>query len=163
MKKLLLLSLIMVLPVAAEVVTFDKKFTITFPDGWKKSEKPQKGTLVFRESKDGDASFAVAKLPVPKDSKVDLKATLKAMTDGMKKTMKFSKEPLTTEGKVDGKKALFSRVGVKSGESKIGFFIIAIDAGDRVIMLQATLPTGASEKSRGDCMKIIQSFKELRE
>ena len=50
------------LPVVAEKVTFDTKFSVEFPDGWKTPENPRKDALVYQESVKGDASFAVAKL-----------------------------------------------------------------------------------------------------
>lgn len=159
---ILSLMLASILPLHAEKVTFDTKYTVEFPEGWRKSANPRKDALVYRETNAGDASFAVAKLPLPKNAKADLKATLKSMIEGFKKGMEVLEEPKITEGGVDGKKALFARVFVKTGEHKLGFFLVAVDATDRVFIMQATLPAAASDKSRGDCMKVIQSFKETR-
>ena len=144
----------------AEKVTFDTHFSVEFPEGWKKAESPDKKALVYRESAKGDASFAIAKLPVPKNAKANLKATLGAMIAGIKKNMKLIGEPKSTEGGVDGKKAVFSRVFVEAEGNKMGYFLVAIDCKDRVFILQATLPSTASDQSRNDCMKIIQSFKQ---
>ena len=159
---ILSLMLVSILPLHAEKVTFDTKYSIEFPEGWKKPENPRKDALVYRETDAGDASFAVAKLPLPNNAKADLKATLKSMIEGFKKGMKVLEEPQITEGSIDGKKAQFARVFVKTGGHKLGFFLVAVDATDRVFIMQATLPAAASEKSRGDCMKVIQSFKETR-
>jgi len=162
--RFVLLSLLLacIAPVSAEKVTFDAKYSVEFPEGWKKSANPRKDALVYRETETGDASFAVAKLPLPKNAKADLKATLKSMIEGFKKGMEILEEPKITEGGVDGKKALFARIFVKAGEHKMGFFLVAVDATDRVFIMQATLPAAASDKSRADCMKVIQSFKETR-
>ena len=162
--RFIFLSLLLasILPLHAEKVTFDAKYSVEFPKGWKESANPRKDALVYRETETGDASFAVAKLPLPKNAKADLKATLKSMIEGFKKGMKVLEEPKITEGSIDGKKAQFARVFVKAGEHKLGFFLVAVDATDRVFIMQATLPAAASDKSRADCMKVIQSFKETR-
>lgn len=144
----------------AEKVTFDTDYSVDFPEGWKKEDSPDKNALVYRVSAQGDASFAVAKLALPKNSRADLKATLNAMIEGMKKGMKFLDEPKTTEGGIDGKKAVFSRIFAQNGDTKMGYFLVAIDCKDRVFILQATLPNSASDQSRTDSMKIIQSFKK---
>ncbi len=171
-----------ILPLQAEKVTFDTRCSVDFPAGWKKSANAQKGALVYRVSPVGDASFAIARLSLPENAKADLKATLGGMIDGIKKGMKVTNEAkLTagvidgikkgmkvtneaklTEGVIDGKQALFVRVLAETEGHKMGFFLVAIDAGTRVFILQATLPSTASEKSRADCMSVIQSFKEDR-
>ncbi|MCP5538207.1 MAG: DcrB-related protein [Akkermansiaceae bacterium] len=148
--------------VSAEKVTFDTKYSVEFPEGWKKSANPRKDALVYRETEAGDASFAIAKLELPENAKADLKATLKSMIDGFKQGMTVLEEPKMTEGAVDGKQAQFARVFVKAGEHKLDFFLVAVDGVDRVFIMQATLPASASEKSRNDCMKVIQSFEESR-
>lgn len=148
------------LPVVAEKVTFDTKFSVEFPDGWKTPENPRKDALVYQESVKGDASFAVAKLALPENASADLKGTLKSMIEGFKKSMKVIGEPKLQDGGIGGKKAVFASVIVEAEGSKMGFYLVAVDAKDRVFILQATLPAGASDQSRADCMKIIQSFKE---
>ncbi len=70
------LLLIGILPLQAEKVTFDTKYTVEFPEGWKKSKNPRKDALVYRETVASDASFAVAKLTLPKKAQADLKGTL---------------------------------------------------------------------------------------
>jgi len=152
--------MIFTLPVLAEKVTFDTKYSIEFPEGWKKPEQARKDALVYQEAEKGDASFAVAKLPLPENAKADLKGTLKSMIEGFKKSMKVIGEPAMKDGVIDGKKAQFASVIVETGGQKMGFYLVAVDAKDRVFILQATLPAGASDKSRADCMKLIQSFKE---
>ncbi len=150
------------LPLLAEKVTFDTRCSVDFPVGWKKSADAQKGALVYRVSPAEDASFAIARLSLPENAKADLKATLGGMIDGIKKGMKVTNEAKLTEGSIDGKQALFVRVLAETEGHKMGFFLVAIDAGTRVFILQATLPATASEKSRADCMSVIQSFKEGR-
>lgn len=151
-----------ILPLQAEKVTFDTRCSVDFPAGWKKSADAQKGALVYRVSPAGDASFAIARLSLPENAKADLKATLGGMIDGIKKGMKVTNQAKLTEGSIDGKQALFVRVLAETEGHKMGFFLVAIDAGTRVFILQATLPSTASEKSRADCMSVIQSFKEDR-
>ena len=82
------------------------------------------------------------------------------MIEGFQMGLEVLDEPKITAGSIDGTKAQFARVFVKTGGHKLGFFLVAIDATDRVYIMQATLPASASDKSRADCMKIIQSFKE---
>ena len=158
--KYCLILLILLLPLHAEKVTFETNYSVEFPEGWKKPKKDGEGALVYRGSGAGDASFAIAKLELPKNARADLKGTLSAMIEGFKKGMKVIGEPKMTEGAVDGKKAIFARVFVKTEGHKMGFFLVAVDAGERVFIMEATLPASASNKSRADCMKIIQSFKE---
>jgi len=150
----------MILPVHAGKVEFDTKYSVMIPEGWKKGKNPHKNALVYRVSGEEDASFAIVKFPLPKNARADLQGTLTSMIEKFKKGMKVIGEPELTEGAVDGKKSLFARVIVKVGEQKLGFFLVAVDAGDRIFIMQVTLPSNASDKSRSDCMKIIQSFKE---
>ncbi|BDS06413.1 hypothetical protein NT6N_14530 [Oceaniferula spumae] len=160
MKYAAILILVFTLPVMAGKVTFDEKYSVVFPDGWKKPDQARKDALVYQETEKGDASFAVAKLALPENAKADLKGTLNSMIEGFKKSMKVVGDPAMKEGAIDGKKAQFASVIVEADGQKMGFYLVAIDAKDRVFILQATLPAGASDKSREDCMKLIQSFKE---
>lgn len=162
---ILLLSLVtIILPstLLAEKITFDQKYSLVFPEGWKKSESPEKNAIIFRESAAGDASFAVVKLELPKNSRADVAATVEAMLAGMKAKMKPEEEPKITPGKIDGKKSVFAKMMSKVDGVQVGFYLVAIDARDRVFILQATIPSSASNKTRQDCMAIINSFKEER-
>lgn len=163
----LLISLLLTLPLAAEKVSFDTddRFSVEFPEGWIKAKSPQKDVVVYREAKDGDGAFSISKMVVKAGAKPDMEATLQAFIENYKKSgMKVDGEPKGQESIIDGKKALVATVPVEvvhEGQSaKLTFFLVLIDAPERLIVMQASLPGAGTNALRRDCRRIIGSFEE---
>ena len=164
---ILLLTAALILPLTAEKVSFDKedRFSLEFPDSWVKAKPPGNEALVYREHKDGDASFTVTLLTVPANRRADLDATLKTLVNTFKQAgMTVIGDIKGQEGQVDGKKSVFGvvpvTVKVNDKAMDLIFFLVLIEASDRIVILQAALPGKTSNNLRGDCRKIIGSFHE---
>lgn len=163
-----ILLLALTLPVlAADKVSFGKqdRFSLEFPETWKKPAQPKQGAVVYRESGAGDASFSVSRLFVPKNSKVDLHDTLKSFVTNFRKGgMTVIGNIKGQEGLVDGKESVFAQVPVKISQGgqnfDLTFFLVIVDCRDQVLVMQATLPDGGNNKVREDCRNIIGSLHE---
>lgn len=168
MRCLTVILAFLTLPVLAdETVPFDTddRFTIEFPDTWKKPEKPKRGALVYREHSSGQASFSVTRLLLPRNARTDLSETLKSFVENFRKGgMTVVGDIKGQEGAIDGKDSIFAQVPVKLKQEDavfdLTFFLVIIDCKDRVLVLQATLPKGGSNAIREDCRRIIGSFHE---
>ncbi len=162
-----LLALLTLPVLAVDTVPFDKhdRFTIEFPDNWKKTDEAKAGALVYRERETGDASFSVSRLRVPKNAKADLHDTLKSFVTNFRKGgMTVVGDIKGQGGAIDGKDAVFAQVPVKlaqGGENfDITFFLVIIDCRDQVLVLQSTLANGGNNKVRDECRRIIGSLHE---
>lgn len=165
--RLPILILLLALPLSAEKVAFDEndRFSVDFPDNWKKAKPPQDNIVVHRETEDGEAAFSISLLGVAKGRQADLDGTLDTFIKN------FSRAGMTVKGKpkgqpsmIDGKKALVATVPVEitlEGQvTSITFFLVVLEAKERVIIMQATLPGKGTNEQRKQCLKIIGSFKE---
>lgn len=167
MRPLILLLTALVLPLTAEKVSFDKndRFSLEFPDTWVKAKTNRSEALVYREHKEGDASFTVTGLSVPAERRADLHATLKTLVNSLKQAgMTVLGDVKGQEGEVDGKKAVFgvvpATVKIEDQATDLRFFLVLIEASERIVILQAALPATAPNALRGECRKIIGSFHE---
>ena len=167
MRPFILLLAALSLPLSAEKVAFDKdeRFSLEFSDKWVKAKTSKNEALVYREHKDGDASFTVTRLAIPAERRADLPATLKTLVNTFKKAgMTIVGDVKGQEGQVDGKRSLFAvaPAKIKSGETlhDLSFFLVLIEASDRIIILQGALPGKSSNELRRDCLNIINSFRE---
>jgi hypothetical protein len=168
MRSLAVLFTILTLPVlAVESVSFGKhdRFTLEFPDTWKKPDQPKPGAVVYRERESGDASFSVSRLFLPKNAKVDLHDTLKSFVTNFRKGgMTVVGDVKGQDGLIDGKDSVFAQVPVKLAQGgqnfSLTFFLVIVDCRDQVLVLQATLPDGGGNQVRDDCRRIIGSLHE---
>ena len=167
MRPLILLLTALVLPLAAGKVSFDKddRFSLEFPDTWVKAKTNRSEALVYRQHKDGDASFTVTGLSVPAGRRADLHATLKTLVNAFKQAnMTVLGDVNGQEGEVDAKKAVFGVVPatlkIEDQTTDLRFFLVLIEASERIIILEAALPASAPNELRGECRKIIGSFHE---
>lgn len=171
MKKTLLwaLSLALALPCLAGPEKFgkDDKYSMEFPDGWKKPAEDTGAALIVRQNKDGTALFAVSRLTVKDGMKADLDATLKSVTDNYKKDLGLKEDPKAETGAVDGLDARFVViVPPKRDEAKeapkepaTAVYLVVVNAKTEVLIFQATLAMPLVKKDTEACMAIIQSFK----
>lgn len=150
-------------------VTFgDDRFSVDVPLDWKRTKGPDDGNLLHYEAPGGDGSFAVYTLEVKKDHRADLEGTLKSRVESLGKA--GLKVPAKIEGQeqdFDGKKALFAVVPVEAqaqGQTvKFSYYLVFLDAKDKVVIMQAALPIPLTEKLREATLAIIQSFREKQE
>jgi hypothetical protein len=157
----------------AERVKFaDDRFSIEFPDGWKKTAPGgDPAPLVLRQNDDGTALFAVSRLAVPEGAKVDLDATARTIANSHKDDLKLDKVPEAGAGEIDGLPARFLTIappkpaapeeGADPGEEalQVAYFIVLVDTRKGVMILQATLALPAAKETREAALAIIQSFK----
>ena len=110
-----ILSLLLVLPLSAGEVSFDDgRFTVEFPDGWKKADPPQKQIVVHQETEDGEATFSISRLGIAKGRQADLHGTLETFITGFKASgMTVKGDPKGQESVIDGKKAIVATVPVE--------------------------------------------------
>jgi len=113
--RLLLCSLLLTLPLAAEKATFDDgRFSVTFPKGWKDAEPPQRNLLIHRENEEGTASFSISGLTIAKGARADLESTLQSFVKNFKANgMTVKGDPKGQESVIDGKTALVATVPVE--------------------------------------------------
>lgn len=162
----LLLSLLLVLPLSADETAFDEgRFTVEFPDGWKKADPPQANIVVHRETEDGEATFSISRLGITPGAKADLDATLDTFVKNFKDNgMTVKGDPKGQASVIDGKPALVAAVPVEMRVDDepvaITFFMVFVEASERLIVMQATLRGSGTDAQRGDCRKIIGSFEE---
>jgi hypothetical protein len=156
-----------VLPAArAEKLPFlEDRFSVEIPAEWKKAEGPEDGHLLYREAPGADGSFSVFRLRVAKDHRADLEATFRSRARTLVAAgMEPDGESSIQEQPFDGKPAVFGVIPVKTDfageEVKFSYYLVLIDAGDMVIIMQATLPRPADKELREATLGIIQSFRE---
>lgn len=166
---LFLLLAALTLPLSAEKVSFDTddRFSIEFPETWVKSKAQKENALVHRQHKDGDGLFSISRLVVPPGRNPDLHAALKSFVANYRKAgMTIMADVKGQEGQIDGKKAIFASVPatIKAGDESVdlSFFLVLIDAPERLLILEATLPGKGANALRADCRKIIGSFEEKK-
>lgn len=142
------------------------KYSLEFPDDWKKPTGDTGAALIVRENKDGTALFAVSKLSVKDGAKADLDATAKSVTAGYKKDLKLKDDPKVEPGEVDGLDARFVVVAPPKQdppqadqEPATAVYLVLIDAKTEVLILQATVAMPVNKKTSDACLAIIQSFR----
>lgn len=169
MRSFLLLSLLAVLSsgvLAADRIPFAKhRFSLKFPDDWKKAKGPDDGHVLYRESPDGSSAFSVFMLELKEDHRADLKGTLKNQVEALAKAgLKVTDDVEGQEGAVDGKKAVFAVIPVEAElpdqTVKLRYYLVLVDAKDTVVIMQAVLPSAADAEIQKSALDIIQSFKE---
>lgn len=162
----LLALLLLALPLSAEKVPFDEgRFSVEFPEGWKEADPPQQNIKVHRESADGEAAFSISLMGIAKGHEADLDATLESFVKNFKAGgMTVKGDPKGQASTIDGKKALVATVPVEikaQGELMgITFFMVLVEAPERLIVMQATLSGSGTNDQREACRKIIGSFEE---
>jgi hypothetical protein len=163
MKSLMLLFALAATALAEPRVKFgDDRYSLAFPEGWKKAEAPNEKALVPHQNADGSALFAVNLLPVPKDTKPDLDGTAKDLTAQLAESLGLKDKPPIQEGELDGLPARFvTMVPEKEAgdESQLGMILVLIEDKTGVIVLQSTVKVPATQKTREACLGIITSFK----
>lgn len=161
------LGLLMAIPCQAgrEKIAKDK-YSLEFPDDWKKPTGDTGEALIVRENKDGTALFAVSRLTVKDGAKADLDATVKSVTAGYKKDLKLKDDPKVEPGEIDGLDARFVVIAPPKQEPPqadqppaTAVYLVLIDAKTEVLILQATVVMPANKKTSDACLAIIQSFK----
>lgn len=163
---MLLACLAFALPALAERKTFEGgRFSVDFPEGWKKGEGPDDGHQLYRESADGEGTFSTYVLAVKKDHRADLEKILKERVKDLSKAgMNVSGDIEGQQQPFDGKPAVFATIPVeatfKGQKVRFAYYLVLIDAKDAVVIMQAALPRPAGEKLREDALAIIQSFRE---
>jgi hypothetical protein len=146
--------------VAGDPVKFaDDRYSLTFPEGWKKAEPPNEKALVPHENADGSAIFAVNLMPVPKGAKPDLPGTAKDLAEQMSNGLGMKEDPEIQEGELDGLPARFVTMVPTEAGAKLGMILVMVEGKTEVLVLQATVTVPASEKTREACLAIIKSFK----
>lgn len=167
-KILLFLTLSLVPCLAGRDKFADDRFSLEFPDDWKKpAEVPEPSPLLLRENKAGTALFAVNSLPVPENLKADLDGTAKAIAETYKKDFKMEKAVEADEGEIDGLPARFlTIIPPKPGEDEeaeaaplAAYFLVLVDTRKEVLILQATLALPTTKELREQALAIIMSFK----
>lgn len=172
-----LIFLAFALPCFAERESFaDDKYSLDFPDGWKElEEKADPPPLIARTNADGSALFSVTSLPVPEGAVVDLDDTAKVIAESYQKDLKMPEPAEVGPGEIDGLASRFLAIippvekPAAEGEEGEGdeeaaapsaaYFLVLVDTGKGVLILQATLALPAPKAVREEAMKIIQSFK----
>ena len=144
------------------------RFSLEFPNDWKDAGGLEDGALLDRVSPDREGSFAVYSLKVAKDHRASLEGTLKQRLTAIKKAgMSIVTDVKSQKKEFDGKKGLFAVIPVEAGlgGAKVPFtyYLVLLDAKDRVVILQATLPRPAPQELRESTLKIIESFREKTE
>ncbi len=153
-------------PVLADRTTFEGgRFSVEIPDGWKKGEGPDDGHQLYRESPKGEGSFSTYVLDVKKDHQADLTAILKSRVEKLQKAgMQLVGDIQGQEQEFDGKKAAFVTLPVEADYAgqkiKFSYYLVLLDATDKVVILQAALPRPADKELREATLAIIQSFRE---
>ena len=162
----LLWLLLFPLALQAEGVRFAKdRYSLEFPEDWKKAKAPHKQMILYRENEAGAASMGVITLPVKEGTKADLRNTfdsiVKSLTSG---TLKLEGEPTAKMAPVDGKTGMFgtmrASVGDDTAKTILTFAIVIVDAKDELVILQSTLRHPMKPEDHKKCIKVIQSFKE---
>jgi hypothetical protein len=165
--------LALALPCLAGREKFGKdKYSMEFPDDWKKPAADTGAALIVRQNKDGSALFAVSRLAVKEGMKADLDATMKSVTDNYQKDLGLKQAPKAEEGAVDGLDARFAVImPPKAGDGSkdppkdppkqpsTTVYLVVVDAKTEVLIFQATLAMPLAKKDADACMAIIQSFK----
>jgi hypothetical protein len=163
MKSLLLLLALAATALAGPRVKFgDDRYSLAFPEGWKKADAPNEKALVPHQNADGSALFAVNLLPVPKDAKPDLEGTAKDLAAQLAKSLGLKDDPEIQEGELDGLPARFvTMVPAKKGddEAQLGMILVLIEGKTEVVVLQSTITVPAKQATREACLAIITSFK----
>jgi hypothetical protein len=163
MKSLFLLLAFAATALAGPRVKFgDDRYSLAFPEGWKKAEAPNPKALVPHENADGSAIFAVNLMPVPKDAKPDLEGTAKDLAGGLAKSLGLKDDPEIQEGELDGLPARFvTMVPDKKADepAQLGMILVLVEGKTEVIVLQSTVSVPAKEATREACLSIIMSFK----
>ena len=167
MRNALLLGLLLVLPCHAgrEKIAKDR-YSLDFPDDWKKPAGDTGAALIVRENKDGTALFAVSKLAVKDGAKADLDATTRSVAADYKKNMGLKQDPKVEPGEVDGFDARFVVIASPKKEQPAAgddpataVYLVLVDAKTEVLILRATLAMPVAKKTSEACLAIIQSFK----
>ena len=163
MKSLLLLLVFTATALAGPRVKFgDDRYSLEFPEGWKKAEAPNEKAQVPHENADGSALFAVNLMPVPKDAKPDLDGTAQDLVGGIAKSLGLKDDPEIQEGELDGMPARFvTMVPDKEADEpgQLGMILVLVEGKTEVIVLQSTVAVPAKQATREDCLSIIKSFK----
>lgn len=163
MKTLLLLLALGGTALAGPRVKFsDDRYSLAFPDGWKKAEAPDGKSLVPHENADGTAIFVVKLLPVPKGAKPDLDGTAKDIAGKLAKTLGLKDDPETQEGELDGLATRFvTLIPDKDPEeaTQLGMILVLIEGKTEVIVLESTVAVPLADATSEACLGIIKSFK----
>lgn len=163
MKSLVLLLAFAATALAGPRVKFgDDRYSLEFPEGWKKAEAPNEKAVVPHENADGSALFAVNLLPVPKDAKPDLDGTAKDIAKSLAESLGLKDDPEIQEGELDGLPARFvTMVPDKKADepAQLGMILVLIEGKTEVILLQSTVSVPAKPATREACLSIIKSFK----
>lgn len=161
------LLLLLALPLSAEQVFFDlnDRFSVEFPDEWKKAKAPDPNVVVHRESADGEATFSISRLILPPDKRADLDTTLDTFIKNFKMSgLTVKGDPKGQDSLIDGKKALVASIPIElkqEGELvRLTFFMVLIECKERLVVMQATLRGNGTNDQRRDCRVILGSFEE---
>ncbi|MEM9238199.1 MAG: hypothetical protein AAGB14_15615 [Verrucomicrobiota bacterium] len=151
---------------AGDRVTFaDDRYSLEFPQGWKKGQAPSAGAEFARESPDKQIIISVNRTEIPKGAAADLEGTAKDSAAKLKQAFKSDKAPEISEGGLDGCEARFVILTPDDpqAEGAMGVFAIFVDAKKDLITLRAIMATPITEENREATMKIVNSFRREKE
>lgn len=141
------------------------RFSVLFPDEWKKGKGPEDGNQLYFESADGKASFSAYVVDVGEGKKPDLQASLRQRVKRLSEGgLKVLGDVEGIEQEFDGKKAVFASVPTEANAQgqkiRLSFNFVFLDAKDRMVILQVILRSSASDELRAEALEVIKSFRE---
>lgn len=161
MKTLALLCALTLSAFAGDRVEFsDDKYSLEFPQGWKKAKAPTPDAEFARQSEDETVIVSVNCNPIPDGAEADLDAMAKATAESYAKVIGFKGEAQLSEGTLDGCKARFITMAPqKEEEGSLGMFVVLVDSKKHLIRIVATMAPQLDEETREGCLGIVKSFR----
>jgi len=158
MKTLVLLLASCLAVTAGDRVKFvDDRYSLEFPQGWKKTQAPNASSEFARANKDETVMVAVSSQAIPAGAEVALGNTARDAAAKLAEAFKIEGEGTISEGVLDGCETRFVAMVPEKGE--LGAFAVFIDARRHLVTVQATMVLPMAEGDRDACLAILQSFR----